>query len=102
MGWFAAQTLAASGSATHELLAALIESIDAAQTEERQWFTAALEQVELNRLRDSTAFASFAVRTEDELQRTKQDVVQLLTYGLPDGSTRYEFENPENPDERRN
>jgi len=50
--------------------------------------------VELNRLRDSTALASFAVRTEDELKRTKQGVVQLLSYGLPDGSTTYEFETP--------
>ena len=62
--------------------------------------------MELNRLRDnahlSTAFASFAVRTEDELQRTKQGVVQLLSYGLPDGPATYEFENPDNPDERRN
>jgi hypothetical protein len=93
MGRFAAQTLAASNSATHELLAALIESIDAAQTQDRQWFTAAIEQVELNRLRDSAAFASFAVRTEDDLERTKQGVVQLLSYGLPNGPATYEFEN---------
>ena len=64
------------------MLAELIESVDATQTQDRQWFTAALEQVELNRLRDSTAFASFAVRTEDELQRTKQGFVQLLSYGV--------------------
>jgi len=64
------------------LLEELIESISTAQTQDRQWFTAALEQVELNRLRDSTAFASFAVRTEDELQRTKQGFVQLLSYGV--------------------
>ena len=102
MGRFAAQTLAASNSATHELLAELIESIDAAQTEERQWFTAAIEQVELNRLRDSAAFASFAVRTEDDLERTKQGMVQLLAYGLPDGSTTNEFENSDNIDERKN
>lgn len=100
MGWFAAQTLAASNSVTHELLAALIESIDAAQTQDRQWFTAAIEQVELNRLRDSAAFASFAVRTEDDLERTKRGVVQLLSYGLPRGPATYEFENSNNPDER--
>ena len=46
MGRFAVQTLAASNSVTHELLAELIESIDAAQTQDRQWFTAAIEQVE--------------------------------------------------------
>ena len=101
MGRFAAQTFAASNSVTHELLAALIESIDAAQTQDRQWFTAAIEQVELNRLRDSAAFASFAVRTEDDLERTKRGVVQLLSYGLPNGPATYEFENSNNTDERR-
>ena len=100
MGRFAAQTLAASNSATHELLAVLIESIDAAQTEDRQWVTAAIEQVELNRLRDSAAFASFAVRTEGDLERTKQGVVRLLSYGLPSGPATSEFENSNNPDER--
>ena len=104
MGRFAAQTLAASNSVTNELLIELIESIDAVQIEDRQWVTAALEQVELTRLRDnallSTALASFAVRTEDELERTKQGVAQLLSYGLPDGSATYQFENSDNPDER--
>jgi len=104
MGRFAAQTLAASNSVTNELLIELIGSIDAVQIEDRQWVTAALEQVELNRLRDnallSTALASFAVRTEDELERTKQGVAQLLSYGLPDGSATYQFENSDNPDER--
>ena len=105
MGRFAAQTLTASNSVTNELLTELIESIDAAQTEDRQWVTAALEQVELNRLRDntqlSTAFVSFAVRTKDELERTKQGFAQLLSYGLPEGPAPYEFENSNNPDERR-
>ncbi len=101
MGRFAAQTFAASNSVTHELLAELIESIDAAQTQERQWFTAAIEQVELNRLRDSTAFASFAVHTEDELERTRRGFAQLLSYGLPEGSATHEFENSNNA-ERKN
>ena len=87
---FAVQTLAASSSVTNERLAALVESIDAAQAADRQWVVAALRQIELDRLRDneqlSTAFAGFAVRTEDELERTKQGVVQLLSYGLADNS----------------
>ena len=106
MGRFAAQTLAASNSVTNELLTELIESIDAAQTQDRQWVTAAIEQVERNRLRDtaqlSNAFASFAVRTEDEIERTKRGFVQLLSYGLPDGPAAYEFENSNNTDERTN
>lgn len=106
MGRFAAQTLAASNSVTNERLTRLIEAIDAAQTQDRQWVTAALEQIELGRLRDnaqlSTAFASFAVRTQDELERTKQTFAQLLSYGMPDGPAGYEPEILDNSDERTN
>jgi len=85
---FAAYTLAVSGAATNELLEELIESINAAQAENRQWVAAAFEQIELNRLRDnarlSDAFVTFAVQTEDELQRTRQNMVKLLSYTQPD------------------
>jgi hypothetical protein len=100
----AIQTLAASNSITNELLTELIESVNTAQSQDRQWFAAALEQVELNRLRDrsqlSSAFATFAVQTEDELARTKRDVAQALTYALPDSPVPYESENPDNSNER--
>ncbi len=90
MGRFAAQILAASNSVTNELLTELIESIDAAQTEDRQWVTSAIKQVEVNRLRDnaqlSNAFASFAVRTENEFELTRQGMAQLLSYPPPDSS----------------
>jgi hypothetical protein len=98
---FAAYTLTVSGAATNQLLQELIESISMAQTQDRQWVTAALEQVELNRLRDSTAFASFAVHTEDELERTRQGFAQLLSYGLLEGPATHEFENSNNA-ERKN
>jgi hypothetical protein len=94
---FAAYTLAASGVATNQLLEELIESINTAQTQDRQWVAAAFEQIELNRLRDnaqlSNAFATFAVRTEDELLRTKQDMAQLLSYTQPDSSVPNESKN---------
>ncbi len=90
---FAAYTLAASGAATNQLLEELIESINTAQTHDRQWVSAAFEQIELNRLRDnaqlSNAFASFAVQTEDELER-------LRSYTQPDSSVPNESENPNN------
>jgi len=85
---FAIQTLAASNAVTNELLTELIESINEAQTEDRQWVAAAFEEIELNRRQDnaqlSNAFVTFAVRTEDELQRTKQGMAQLLSYTQPD------------------
>lgn len=100
----AVQTLATSNALTNELLAKLIESIDATQVQDRRWVAAVLEQIELNRLRDtsqlSSAFATFAVQTEDELARTKRDVAQALTYALPDSSVPYESENPDNSNER--
>ena len=78
----AMQILAASNTVTNERLAALIESINEAQTQDRQWFAAALERVETNRRRDSTqlgnALATFVVETGDELQRTKRDVARAL------------------------
>ena len=84
----AAQTVLASGAVTNQLLEELIESINAAQTEDRQWVAAGFEQIELNRLRDNAqwtnAFANFAVRTEDKFLRTEQDMAQILSYTRPD------------------
>ncbi len=96
----AANVVNASGTVTNQLLQDLIESIDEAQTQERQWFATALEQVELNRRQDkaqlSNALVSFAVRTEDELQQTKQDVEQLWSHTQTDSLVPNEFKNPNN------
>ncbi len=101
---FAAYTLAASGAATNQLLEDLVESINTAQTHDRQWVTAAFEQIELDRLRDSArlsnAFATFAVRTEDELELTKQGVAQLLSYARPDSLAPNEFGITDSSNER--
>jgi len=90
---YATQTLAASNTVTNRLLQELIESINAAQTQERQWVAAGFEQMELNRQRDNAqltnAFATFAVQTEDELER-------LWSYAQPDSSVPNESENPNN------
>ena len=85
---FAAYTLAASGAATNQLLEELIESINTAQIQDRQWLVAALGEIELNRLQDnaqlSNAFVSFAAQTEDELLRNRQNMAQILSYTKPD------------------
>jgi hypothetical protein len=77
----ASYTLAASGVATNQLLEELIESINQAQTHERQWFAAALGEIELNRLKGdaqlSNALTTFATQTE-------QNMAQLLSYTQPD------------------
>ncbi len=101
----AIQTLAASNTITNELLTELIESVNTMQSQDRQRFAAALEQVELNRLRDrsqlSNAFANFALQTEDELNKTKKDVAQVLSYALPDNRPApYNLEAPDNSNER--
>jgi hypothetical protein len=87
MSEFAVQTLAASSTVTNQLLTDLIVSINAAQTQDRRWVAAALDQIELNRMRDSTQLrndlATFAVLTEDELLRTRQDVAEWITYSQP-------------------
>ncbi len=101
---FAAYTLTASGAATNQLLEELIESISTAQAQDRQWVTAAFEQTELNRLRDnarlSNAFVNFAVRTEDELELTKQGMAQLLSYARPESLAPKEFGNTNTSIER--
>ncbi len=85
---FAVQILTASNAVTNQLLTELIESIDAAQAQERHWVAAALGQIELNRLEDNSQLrndlATFAVQTTGELQRTKQDVAKWITYGRVD------------------
>jgi hypothetical protein len=82
MSRFAIQTLAASNAVTNELLTELIESINAAQIQDRQWVAAAIDQMEWNRLYDKNQLVSsletLAYQTEDELQRTKQDMVRFL------------------------
>jgi cell division septum initiation protein DivIVA len=79
---FALQTLAVSSTATNQLLTELIQSISAAQAQDRQWIMAALNKVESNRLADTAQFRnglqSLAVLTGNEFERTHQDMVQLL------------------------
>lgn len=91
----AANIVTASGSVTNQLLEELIESINAAQTQDRQRFTAALEQIEFNRRQDkaqfSNALVNFALLTEDELQQTKQDMVELFRYARPESNVPNEF-----------
>jgi len=87
MNELAVRTLAASSTVTNQLLRELIESISAAQMQERRGIATALEQMELNRLRDNAQLksdlASFAVQTSDELRRTKEDMAQLLINTRP-------------------
>ena len=86
------QSVTASNAVTNELLIELIESFNEAQSQDRQRIAAALEQIESNRLRDknelSNAFAAFALETEDELMRTRQDMAQFLSYTQPEQTNR--------------
>jgi hypothetical protein len=79
---FALQTLAASNTSTNQLLTELIQVINAAQAQDRQWVLAALDQVEFNRLADTAqvrkGLQSLALLTGDQFERTRQDMVQLL------------------------
>jgi uncharacterized protein (DUF885 family) len=92
----AAYTLAASGAATNQLLEDLIESINQAQTQERQWVATALSEIELKRLESdaklSNAFVNFAAQTEDELQ----SMAQILSYNQPDSLVPNRFTDPNN------
>ncbi len=78
----AIQTLAASNAYTNRLLEDLIQSINVADVQKRQWFAAGLEQIDTARRQDNTQFAdalvSFASAVGGEFERTKQDMVNLL------------------------
>jgi len=100
----ALQAVAASNAVTNELLTELIASFNEVQSQYRQQVAVALDQIESNRLKDrnelSDAFATFAVLTEDELMRTKQDMAHVLSYTQPVRQGQDEFINPDNSIER--
>ncbi len=76
----AAQTLAASNATTQNLLRDLLESINAAEVQQRQWFAAMAAEIEKHRRNNTeiaTAMLNLAVATEDELERTKNMVSTL-------------------------
>jgi hypothetical protein len=101
---FAIQTLAASNAVTNELLTELIESINTAQAQDLRRIAAALEQMELNRLYDKTELVSdletLAYQTEDELQRTRQDMVRFLANTQPDNPDPNRLRDVNNSNER--
>jgi len=94
---FAVQTLAASGAATNELLREFIDAVKATQVRDLRSVAAALRQIEFDRMRDQAQLTNnletFAVLYDDELQRTKQDIVQLI-YNQPIDSRPYESPKP--------
>ena len=83
---FAVQTLAASGAATNELLSELVDAVKDTQARDLRSVALALHQIESDRMRDkaqlTNSLETLAVLYEDELQRTKQDIVQLI-YNQP-------------------
>ncbi len=90
MSQFATYTIAASGATTNQRLEQLIEAINQAQTKDRQWFAAALSEIELNQLEGdaqlSNALTTFAARTE-------QNMAQLMSLNRPDSQLLDESKN---------
>jgi hypothetical protein len=104
MNQFAIQTLAASGAITNQHLKDLIAAINAAQTQERRWVLAAMEQIEINRLQDKSLFRNsletLALETDDELRRTREDMARFLTFTQPDSTVPNKTKNLNNSNER--
>lgn len=84
---YAAQTLAASNAVTNQLLAELVQAIKTDQDKDLRSIALALHQIETNRLQDKKQLAAgldtLAHRTEDEFQRTRTGLVQLLANTYP-------------------
>jgi hypothetical protein len=102
---FAVRTVAASSAVTNQLLEELIESINAAKTEDLRRIARVLHYMESNRLQDKTQLTNgletLAVNTGDELQRTRQDMVKLLVYRQPGSLVPKVTENPNKSNERK-
>ena len=77
----ALEILTTSGNITNQLLQDLIYYFETEQVQDRQLIAAALEQIELNRLEDNGRFGNalftFAVQTEEELDRTQQNMALI-------------------------
>lgn len=86
---YAGETLGASGALTNHLLSRLVESIDAARAADRNWTAAALGEIQRQRLQESALWRNdlktLAVRTGQELQRTRNDVIELVAFWPPGG-----------------
>jgi hypothetical protein len=67
---FAAQTLTASGILTNQRLVELVRLIEAARIREREQVTAALQQIEQDKIRLENGLLAIAARTS-ELRRTE-------------------------------
>lgn len=84
---YAIQTLAASNAVTNQLLTELIATIDTSRARDLRRIATAMEQMELNRMRDSgelrDSFATFASYTDSELTRTRREMAELLSYNRP-------------------
>jgi hypothetical protein len=67
-----------------QILIDLIRAIDAVKTQDRRWIVEAMDQIELNRVRDKTqlinGLEALAAGTDTKLLRTKQDIAKLLVY----------------------
>ena len=101
---FATQILAASNAATNQLLAELVHTIKAEWNEDHERISSVLRQIELKRLQDARQLASglevLAYRTEDELQRTRDGLVQLLVNTYPAAEDPMGSEAVNDPNER--
>ncbi len=80
---YAIETLAASNAATNQLLTELIATIDTSRARDLRTIASAMEQMELNRMKDSSelrdSFATFASYTGNELN----EMAELLSYTRP-------------------
>ena len=90
MNEYALQTLGVCSAATNKLLTELIVAIDTTQQRDRHRIADVFEQIEKDRLRDRNVLgkglATLAVRTEDQLVRTRNDMAKLLFNANTDGS----------------
>lgn len=92
----AAQTLATYYATTNRLLQDLIESINVAEVQNRQWLAASLTRIEEARRQENAELANAfvhlaAAAAATEGERTKKDIVNMLGGGVDRSSTPSHF-----------
>jgi hypothetical protein len=92
----ALEILNTSGAMTNKLLEELINSIEDAQVQDRQWVVAAIQKIEQNRLEDKNqlgnAFVNFASRTDENMAV----IAKFLSNTNPNDLVPKEIENQNN------
>jgi len=84
---FAVQLLATSNARTNQILGQLVQNIKTAETQKMQWVAEALQEIDRAHRQERSELAAgletLAYQTKDGLEKTRQELIQLLVNTYP-------------------